>query len=438
MKKTPVEQWIAEKIGSPSGLERVRLECWQLERINETLNLAQNSPFYRKRLGSVSCLQSLDDMVFLPFTFPGDIIREGTRMLSVPPGEIERVVTLDTTGTTGSPKRVYFTRDDQELTVDYFARGMVTLLNPGESMMILLPAERPGSVGELIYRALLRIPARPIAHGLVRSLPDTLAALQKEEAQTLVGVPLQVLAVARYSAARSIAVPVKRVLLSTDNVPRVVVSELNRLWGCEVYEHYGMTEMGLGGAIDCAAHEGMHIREADLYFEIVEPATGRPLPAGEYGEVVFTTLTRRGMPLLRYRTGDISRFLPGPCSCGTVLKRLERIKGRASGRVCLGGDFWLDMPMLDEALFALPQVLDFTARVRPNRGGRTLIVEAVALDICGDIKEKSILDALRSVETVREAERRAGLAIEASVFQRSDIVSLHRGKRCLTLDIGGI
>jgi phenylacetate-CoA ligase len=70
---------------------------------------------------------------------------------------------------------------------------------------------------------------------------------------------------------------------------------------------------------------GYHLREADLYFEIVAPATGEPLPDGEYGEIVFSTLTRRGMPLLRYRTGDMSRFLPATCACGTALRRLEKV-----------------------------------------------------------------------------------------------------------------
>jgi phenylacetate-CoA ligase len=80
--------------------------------------------------------------------------------------------------------------------------------------------------------------------------------------------------------------------------------------------------------VECAARQGYHWREADLYFEIVDPVTGQPLPDGEAGEIVFTTLTRQGMPLIRYRTGDISRFLPGPCACGAVLRRLATIQGR--------------------------------------------------------------------------------------------------------------
>ena len=89
--------------------------------------------------------------------------------------------------------------------------------------------------------------------------------------------------------------------------------------------------MGLGAAVDCRALAGYHIREADLFFEIIDPDNGSPLPDGETGEVFFSTLTRKGMPLVRYRTGDLSRFLPEPCPCGTILKRLEWVRGRRRG-----------------------------------------------------------------------------------------------------------
>ena len=89
--------------------------------------------------------------------------------------------------------------------------------------------------------------------------------------------------------------------------------------------------MGLGGGVECEAHLGYHLREADLYFEIIDPNTGRLVPAGEYGEVVFSTLTRRGMPLIRYRLGDRCRFLPGRCPCGSGLRLMERVSGRFEG-----------------------------------------------------------------------------------------------------------
>ena len=89
-----------------------------------------------------------------------------------------------------------------------------------------------------------------------------------------------------------------------------------------------MTEMGLGCAVSCGELIGCHIRESDLYLEIIDPKTGQVLPDGEEGEVVFTTLTRKGMPFIRYRTGDWSSFINEPCQCGSILKRISRVGDR--------------------------------------------------------------------------------------------------------------
>jgi phenylacetate-coenzyme A ligase PaaK-like adenylate-forming protein len=114
-----------------------------------------------------------------------------------------------------------------------------------------------------------------------------------------------------------------------------------------------MTETGLGGGVDCRSHGGYHLREADLYFEIIDPDTGEAVPDGEYGEVVFTTLTRRGMPLIRYRTGDISRFIPGYCGCGTVLRKMDYIRGRISGNIKISDVHYLNLSKLDEKIFSM-------------------------------------------------------------------------------------
>lgn len=124
----------------------------------------------------------------------------------------------------------------------------------------------------------------------------------------------------------------KCVLLSAEYVSPQSRAAIRGAWGCRVFEHYGMTEMGLGCAVSCGERSGCHIRESDLYLEIIDPQTGRVLPDGEEGEVVFTTLTRRGMPFIRYRTGDWSSFLTEPCRCGSILKRISRVGDRSMGK----------------------------------------------------------------------------------------------------------
>jgi phenylacetate-coenzyme A ligase PaaK-like adenylate-forming protein len=134
-----------------------------------------------------------------------------------------------------------------------------------------------------------------------------------------------------------------------------------------------MTEMGLGGAVACAALDGYHIREADLLVEILDPATGKPVPDGSVGEVVFTTLTRKGMPLIRYRTGDLAAFATGICACGTMLKTLSAVRGRVVGAVDIGTRR-LHLAELDETLFEIESVLNFTVHIDRSEGAGKIVV----------------------------------------------------------------
>ncbi len=374
MKITPLEPWIRHKINTGTSGTRFRreLENYQLLKLRETLDYVRdNSPFYRRHLnGFRSCdVRSLDDISHLPFTTADDLMTDDLRFLCVSRDEISRVVTLRTSGTTGQSKRIHFTEEDLELTTDLFHNGMKALVGPGQRVLILMPGEQHGSVGDLMVKALRRMNVEGIPHGIVVNEEKAIAEIVDKKIDCLIGIPVQVLGLARNSSAGAIAAGmIKSVLLSADYVPKAVVSELERAWGCKVFNHYGMTEMGLGAAVDCRALCGYHIREADLYFEIIDPVTGSSLPDGEEGEIVFTTLTRKGMPLIRYRTGDLSRFIPEPCPCGTVLKRLEWIRERIGGAIPLAEDIRLAMPDMDEALFSLPGIRNFQVLLEKENG----------------------------------------------------------------------
>jgi phenylacetate-coenzyme A ligase PaaK-like adenylate-forming protein len=300
------------------------------------------------------------------------------RMLCVPAGEVDRIITLPTSGTTGEPKRIHFTAADQELTLDFFHHGMSVLVRPGQRVLILLPGERPGSVGDLLRRGLERMDVQGVVHGPVADPEQALRVLRAGRFDCVVGIPVQVLGLARRDAAAGAPVTLESVLLSTDQAPRSLVGAIEGVWGCRVFDHYGTTEMGLGGGVECEALDGCHLREADLLFEVVDPETGAAAPDGEYGEVVFTTLTREAMPLLRYRTGDRGRFLTEPCPCGTPLRRLERVHARYCGRARLRGGGFADQAAVDEPLFALPPVLDVRAGLRREPDTDVLDVEVLA------------------------------------------------------------
>jgi phenylacetate-coenzyme A ligase PaaK-like adenylate-forming protein len=306
---------------------------------------------------------------------------------------------------------------------------MSQLVRAAELVYILLPARSANGVGDLLYRALRRLGAWPVKYGTLTDLPAMLDILLTQPVRCLVGVPAQVLALAKYYAAKQETrkVPLKNILLCTDHVPRAIKREIESIWGCPVFDYYGMTEAGYGGGMECPARSGYHLHEADLYFEIVGPVSGRPVPAGQEGEIVLTTLTRRGMPLIRYRTGDISRFVLEPCPCGTAMRRLEKIRGRKNGLTPVGACGFLAMSDLDEVLFPLPGVVDFTAEIQrlENKTRLTLLVHTLR----PGMEEHAVRQALDSLSAVRDAlaAQILELAVEFSVV--ADVFPASSGKR---------
>jgi phenylacetate-coenzyme A ligase PaaK-like adenylate-forming protein len=172
--------------------------------------------------------------------------------------------------------------------------------------------------------------------------------------------------------------------------------------------------MGLGGGVECQARRGYHLREADLYLEVIDPIHGRTVPEGEYGEVVFTTLTRRGMPLIRYRTGDISRFIPEDCPCGTVLRTLEKVRRRVGNQVDLGNGHCLTMADLNEALFPIDGVLNFTASLSRQDQIDHLHVEVWGT---GEANLHAVRQAVETIPGVRAA-RESGRLQVVSMLQK--------------------
>lgn len=404
---TPLDAWIAGKVGRPGApLKRADLEAFQLDRLQATLDLVRNrSRFYRSHLKSSPGRPArLEDLAGLPFTTAADLRADPLAFVCVSQDAIQRVVTLDTSGTTGAPKRIYFTAADQELTLDFFQAGMSTFTGRGDRVLILLPGETPGSVGDLLARSLERLGASAIRHGPVRDPALTLAAAEDGGATVMVGVPVHVLSVVRQAAFQQRPLRgVHSVLLTTDHVPDAIKRVVEGALGSTVYNHYGMTETGLGGGVECRARHGLHMREADLYYEVVDPLNGQPLSDGETGELVLTTLTRQGMPLIRYRTGDLGRFIPEPCPCGTVLKTLERVTTRVAGRLRLG-DRAITMADLDEAVFPIEGVVNFQASLEGPANRPDLNV-GLKLSSTDDIVLQAARQAIENLPVVRDQMR---------------------------------
>jgi len=357
---TPLQDWIMCKanINVP---DRKLLEGYQLNKVIETVQYAKkNSRFYKEALKDIHedefC--SLEDLQRLPFTISNQISNNPFDFLCVPQSQIKRIVTLNSSGTSGKNKRIFFTEEDLEGTIDFFKWGMSCLTDENDRVLVLLPGNAYGSIGDLLKKALSISKIPCFVKGVLVD-PEEIEKLIIEEGITcIVGIPMQIMYFSRVKS-EVFKSRIKKVLLSTDYVPQALINELTHLYGCKVFTHYGMTETGYGGGVECEALNGYHMREADLYFEIINPDTGKAALEGQTGEVVFTTLTRQAMPIIRYRTGDVAAFSSSTCVCGTFLKTMNRVIGRMDNKVCIKDNKFIYLRDLDEIVLEFKEVIDY-------------------------------------------------------------------------------
>jgi len=329
--RTPLDAWVKAKIGMPpnGSLTGRALAAYQLDRLRVTLEyVKRGSPFYRRHFSShtLDSLQCLSDLAQWPLTSADDLRRDPPAFLCISQSAVQRVVTMPSRSSQALPKRLYFSAADLELAVDFFHCGFSATVGKRQRMLVLMPCQRPDSVGDLLARGVARLAATPVRHGPMHSSREAVKSILTERIDCLVGTPTEVLALSQHSARDNIPDgQIKNIWLGTQNKLRSVAEEISRSWGCPVFQHYGAAEMCPGGGVQCAARDGFHLREADLLIEIVDPRTFRPVPDGAHGEVVVTTLTREAMPLVRYRTGHWAAFMTPPCPCGSKLRRLSAI-----------------------------------------------------------------------------------------------------------------
>lgn len=361
MNKSTLDDWIARKINGENVLNSNAIKIFQAELLCRQISYAcQNSSFYYSffKDNEVKKLKLPEGAGVIPLTGSNDVIIDPYQFLCIHPEEVSRIVTIPTSGSSGDSKRIFFSEADLELTVDFFAKGMLNLVSPGARVMILMPGNKPASIGDLLEKGLQRIGVQSFQYGPVYDPEDAASYALSNNITDMIGIPVQVLAMASSEAGSRLIGRIGSVLLSADYVPLSLASAVEKKWKCKVFKHYGSTEMGYGGGVECPARCGYHMREADLYFEIVDPVSGIPLRDGEWGEIVFSTLTRQAMPLIRYRTGDMGRFSDRPCPCGSKLSLLEKVAGRYANVLELPCGS-LPMSTLDEVLFSIPGLLDY-------------------------------------------------------------------------------
>ena len=325
-------------------MSRAELTALQVERLRETVRRTMASPFYepilRERGITPESIQSLDDLRRLPFTTKDDLRSHYPFGLCAVP--LEKIVRVhSSSGTTGNPTVVCHTQQDLDDWANQVARCMymvglrdtdVIQNTSGYGMFtgglgIQYGAERlgamtvPAAAGNSKRQIKFITDFGSTALHAIPSYATRLAAVFHEE-----GID-----------------PVKDTKLTTLIIGAEPHSEEQRrrieeLLGVKAYNCFGMSEMnGPGVAFECKEQNGLHIWEDYYIAEVVDPVTLEPVPDGEVGELVLTTLRREGMPLLRYRTRDLTRFLTGTCPCGRTHRRIDRFKGRSDDMLIVKG-----------------------------------------------------------------------------------------------------
>ncbi len=345
-------------------LERRDLEHLQVERLMRSLRQAANSPHYGKApqitRALVSGLKSIDQIGELPFTTKEDLRQDFPwGFLSTDKREVVRL--HSSSGTTGNPVVIYHNRHDLASWANLMARSMYAagvrdtdvfqnicgygLFTGGLGFQygaeklgcLSIPAGAGNSLRQI---KLMRDFGTSVAHAIPSYLGRLFDVFNEERLDPRRDTQLHTLVIG--------AEP------HTEEHRR----RIEEMFGVKAYNSFGLSEMnGPGVAFECTQQTGLHVWEDAYVVEIIDPITLQPVADGEAGELVMTTLDRQAMPLIRYRTRDLTRFLPGPCACGRTHRRIDRISGRSDDMFIVKGCNVFPM-QIEGVLMKLPEVGD--------------------------------------------------------------------------------
>jgi phenylacetate-CoA ligase len=324
-------------------MERGHLSQVQLERLQSTLNRAmRNVAFYRESFARAGLtgeeVRGLADLPRLPFTTKDDLRASYPYgMFAVPLRDIVRI--QSTSGTTGTPVIVGYTRNDLKMWAECVARLLAAggLTEHDVMQVAFTYGLFTGSFG--LHGGAERIGASviPASTGL---LEKQVRIMRDFKTTALACTPSYAMAIA--STVADMGLKREELFLRTGYFGAEPWSEglrarLETGLGITALDNYGCTEvLGPGVSFECGEKRGLHVNEDHFIMEIIDPATLQPLPPGAEGEVVLTTITKEGFPLIRYRTGDIASLDAAPCPCGRTTMRMSRIRGRIDDMIIMG------------------------------------------------------------------------------------------------------
>ena len=325
-------------------LTRPEIEKLQLERLQKTVRHCMNSPFYKQRFAenhlSPEDIRSLDDLQKIPFTTKQDL--RDTYPFGLASVPLKKTVRLhSSSGTTGNPTVILHTQKDLDEWANAVARCLYMVgLRPGDIFQNSSGYGMfTGGLGFQYGAERLGMLTVPAAAGNTKR---QLKFISDFGTTALHAIPSY--AARMYEVMQEMGIDPRRdtklrtLIIGAEPHSEEQRRRIEDMLGVKAYNSFGMSEMcGPGVAFECQEQNGLHIWEDYYIVEIIDPDTLEPVPEGEVSELVLTTINREAMPLLRYRTRDLTRILPGECPCGRHHKRLDRMKGRSDDMIILKG-----------------------------------------------------------------------------------------------------
>ena len=296
--------------------------------------------FYQRKLEGIHVdqIQSQEDFETLPFTWKGDL-REAypLGLQAVPDEEIVRI--HSSSGTTGTPVIIPYTRQDVEDWTEMFKRCYETAGITNLDRIQITPGYGLWTAGIGFQNGAERLGAMVIPMG-PGNTNKQLRMMMDMKSTVLCATSSYALLLAEEIAKRGIGnrIHLRKGVIGSERWGEKMRNRIANELGVQLYDIYGLTEVyGPGIGISCDHACGIHVWTDYLYFEVVDPKTGKNVPDGEIGELVITTLHKQGAPLIRYRTHDLTRVIPGECPCGCPFPRIDTILGRTDDMVKVKG-----------------------------------------------------------------------------------------------------
>ena len=366
----------------------------QLAQVNDRIKALINADsFYGKKLkeAGITEVRTPEDFEALPFSEKKDL-RDAypLGLMTAPEEEIVRI--HSSSGTTGKPVIIPYTKKDVEDWATMFARCYETAGITNKDRIHITPGYGLWTAGIGFQAGCEKLGAMavPMGPGNTDKQLEMMTALKST---VLCATSSYALLLAEEIAKRGIKdqIHLKKGVIGSERWSQKMRDRISNELGIELYDIYGLTEIyGPGIGINCEHNTGMHIWDDFIYLEIIDPVTGKNVPDGEQGEIVITTLVKEGAPLIRYRTHDLSRIIPGKCPCGREYPRIDVIAGRTDDMMKIKG-VNVFPSQIEEVLGTFPEISsEYQIRISHLDGKDTMriYVETTGDNSFADLSER--------------------------------------------------